>query len=86
MSSELTSEAWVEDWAGRIRALGFSSGVLLLIEMARAFGPLGSHGVLLAQPLVDGLVDQVTIDRLASLLEQRDLLDRLELSLRGEAT
>ena len=85
MSSEATSEAWVEDWAGRIRALGFAPGALLLIEMARAFGTLGSHAVLLAQPLVGGLVTEVTMDRLTALLEEQDLLDRLEVNLRGEA-
>ena len=81
----MTSEAWVEDWAGRIRALGFSPGALLLIEIARAFGTLGSNAVLLAQPLVGGFLDQLTIDRLFALLEDKNLLDRLELSLRGEA-
>ena len=85
MSSEVTSEAWVEDWAGRIKALGFSPAALFLIEMARAFGTLGSHAVLLAQPLAVGLVDELTLDRLSVLLEERELLDRLEASLRGEA-
>jgi hypothetical protein len=85
MSSEVTSEAWVEDWAGRIRALGFSPGVLFLVEMARALGTLGSHAVLLVEPLVAGIVDQVTMNRLTALLEEKELLDRLELSLRGEA-
>ena len=85
MSSEVTSEAWVDDWAGRIRALGFSSGALLLVDLARAFGVLGSQAVLLAQPLVGGLVGQVTVDRLSALLEEKELLDRLEVGLRGEA-
>jgi hypothetical protein len=85
MSSEVTGEAWVEDWAGRIRALGFSSGALLLIETFRAFGALGALALLLVKPLAAGLVNQVTLDRLSALLEQGDLLDRLESDLRREA-
>ena len=44
-----------------------------------------THYQLLAQPLVGGLVTEVTMDRLTALLEEQDLLDRLEVNLRGEA-
>ncbi|TET53534.1 MAG: hypothetical protein E3J64_03405 [Anaerolineales bacterium] len=80
----MTSEAWVEDWAGRIRALGFSPGALLLIETARALGLLASQALLLVEPVIGGFVDQGTLNRLSALLEDGELLDRLELGLQGE--
>jgi hypothetical protein len=48
-----------------------------LLEFARAFGFLGSHALLIAQPLAHGIVDDESFERATALLESPALLDRL---------
>ncbi len=76
--------AWVETWARRIEALGLSSMVLPLIEIAHAFGFLGSHVLLMAQPLMSGIVNDTTLEQISALLDSPELLEHLEMCLEGK--
>ncbi len=84
MSSKVEQPAWVETWARRIEALGLSPVVLPLIEMARAYGLLGNQALLMAQPLVTGIANDATIERVSALLDDPELLERLQLHLEGK--
>jgi hypothetical protein len=84
MSSEMNPEAWVETWARRIEALGLSPVVLPLLEVAHAFGFLGSQAILMAQPLVAGVVNDTTLERTMALLDNPELLEQLRVCLDGE--
>lgn len=84
MSSEAELRAWVDTWARRIEALGLSSAVLPFLEIARAFGFLGSQILLMAQPLVSGIVNDAALERTMALLDSPELLDRLRVCLEGE--
>jgi len=83
MSSEMNPEAWVETWARRIEALGLSPVVLPLLEVAHAFGFLGSQAILMAQPLVAGVVNDTTLERTMALLDNPELLEQLRVCLDG---
>ncbi len=84
MSSEAEQQKWVEMWARRIDALGLSPVALSLLEVAHAFGFLGSQALLMAQPLVTGLVNDTTVERAMTLLDSPELLERLRTYLEGE--
>lgn len=84
MNSETEQQAWVETWARRIETLGLSPVALPLLEIAYAFGFLGSQALLMAQPLVTGIVSDVTLERAVALLDSPELLDRLRVCLEGE--
>jgi hypothetical protein len=84
MSSEAEGQAWVETWAGRIEALGLATLALPLIEIARAFGFVGSQALLLAQPLMSGIVNETTLEHTLTLLDSPELLERLRVRLEGE--
>ena len=84
MSSEAEQQKWVETWARRIDALGLSPAALSLLEVAHAFGFLGSQALLMAQPLVTGLVNDTTVERAVTLLDSPELLERLRTYLEGE--
>ena len=78
------ADTWVKDLARRIEALGLSPVALPLLEIARALGFLGSQVLLVAQPLLTGLVNDVTLERTAAFLDHPELLDRLRAQLEGE--
>jgi len=78
------SDAWVKRVARRIEALGLSPVALPLLEIARAFGFLGSQVLLMTQPLLTGLVNDETLERTAAFLDHPELLDRLRARLEGE--
>lgn len=84
VSSEVEQPAWVETWARRIEALGLSSLAFSLIEIARPFGLLGSQALLMAQPLVTGIANDTTIERISALLDDPELLERLQVCLEGK--
>jgi len=84
VSSEAEQQAWVETWGRRIEALGLSPVVLSLLEVAHAFGFLGSQALRIAQPLVTGIVNDATLERTVALLDSPDLLKRLGMCLGGE--
>lgn len=74
----------METWARRIETLGLSPVALALVETVHAFGFLGSQALLMVQPLVTGIVNDVTLERTAALLDSPELLDRLRVCLEGE--
>ena len=74
----------METWARRIETLGLSPVALALVETVHAFGFLGSQALLMVQPLVTGIVNDVTLKRTAALLDSPELLDRLRVCLEGE--
>lgn len=76
--------AWVKAWAGRVHELGLSPVAAPLLEVARAFGPLGSHLLLAAQPLLAGFADDASLLRVAGLLEDPELVDLFSAHLGGE--
>lgn len=81
MSSEAEQQTWVND----VEALGLSAAALPLLEIAQAFGFLGSQALLIAQPLLGGIVSETTVERIATLLNDPELLERLKMRLvRGE--
>lgn len=84
MNGETEGEAWVETWARRIEALGLAPLVLSFVEIARPFGSLGSQALLLAQPLMAGIVNETTLERAATLLDSPELLERLRVYLEEE--
>jgi len=86
MNSETGQQVWVEAWGKRIEALGLSPVVLLLLEIAHAFGFLGSQALLMTQPLVTGIVNDTTLERAVALLDNPELLDRLRVCLEGEGS
>ena len=84
MNSEVEQQAWVKGWARRIEALDLSPVTLSLLEIARPFGFLGSQALLIAQPLLSGIVSETTIERIATLLNDPESLERLKTRLEGE--
>ena len=84
MSSEPDEQAWIETWARRIETLGLSPVTPLLIELVRAFGFLGGQALVLAQPLMTGIVSETALERTAALLDSPELLDRLRAHLEKE--
>ncbi|HEY67039.1 MAG: hypothetical protein DRI79_12515 [Chloroflexi bacterium] len=81
MSSEPEQQTWVETWARRIEALGLSPVALSLLEIAHAFGFLGSQTLLMARPLITGIVNDAAIEHTVALLESPDLLEQLKMCL-----
>jgi len=84
VSSETEQQVWVETWARHIEALGLSPVALSLLEIAHAFGFLGSQALLMTQPLVAGIVNDTILETAMALLDSPELLDRLRVSLEGE--
>lgn len=83
MSSEPEQQTWVETWARRIEALGLSSVALPLLEVAHAYGFLGSQALLVTQPLITGIVNDTTVERTVALLDSPELLEQLKMCLEG---
>ena len=63
----ITLRRWME-------AAGLSSLAPLMLDSVRAFRLLGSQALLMAQPLLRGIVDDEALARGLSLLEGTDLL------------
>jgi hypothetical protein len=83
VNSETEQLNWVDKLARRIEQGGVSSLALLLIEIVRPFSFLGSQVFLMAQPLLTGIVDDTTVERATTLLDDSELLDRLSATLEG---
>ncbi|MBN1810698.1 MAG: hypothetical protein JXA14_02565 [Anaerolineae bacterium] len=86
MNSEAEQLDWVDKLARRIEQRGASSLALLLIEIARPFGFLGSQALLMAQPLLTGIIDNTTVEKATVLLDDPELLNRLSATLKGVDT
>lgn len=80
----MKQQEWIETWARRIETLGLSPVALPLLEIAHAFGFLGSQALLMAQPLASGFVDDSVLECAATLLDSPELLDRFRMCLEGE--
>jgi hypothetical protein len=81
VNGDTERRAWFEIWAGRVEALGLSPVVLPFLEVVRAFGLLGSQALLMAQPLMMGIVNDTTIERTAALLDSPELLEQFKTRL-----
>jgi hypothetical protein len=86
VGSEAEQLDWIDQLAGRIEQGGGTSLALLLIEVARPFGFLGSQALLMAQPLLTGIVDSTTVEQATILLDNPELLSRLSATLEGLET
>jgi hypothetical protein len=86
LSEETDRGTWVGEWADRIEASGLSPIALLLLHVGQAFGFLGSQALLLVQPLVMGVVSDVTFERTVALLDSPELLGELRARLEGEGS
>jgi hypothetical protein len=86
VNSEAEQLDWVDKLARRIEQRGASSLALLLIEVARPFGFLGSQALLMAQPLLTGIIDSTTVEQATILLDNPELLNRLSATLEGVDT
>jgi hypothetical protein len=81
VNGDTERRAWFEILAGRVEALGLSPVVLPFLEVIRAFGPLGSQALLMAQPLMTGIFNDTTIERTAALLDSPELLEQFKTRL-----
>ena len=86
MSRETEQHVWVEAWARRIEALGLSPIALPLLDIAHAFGFLGSQALYMTQSLAAGIVNETTIEQAAVLLDNPELLEQLRISLEKEGS
>ena len=86
MNSEAEQLDWVDKLARRIEQRGASSLALLLVEITRPFGFLGSQAILMAQPLLTGIIDNTTVEQVTVLLDNPELLNRLSATLEGVET
>jgi len=85
MTGEIHEVEWVRDWADRVDDLGLSVLVEPLLDLAQAFGSLGAHALLAAEPLSGGAIDGSVIGRLVALLDQPGLIEEFRACLqRGE--
>ncbi len=85
MSNETEQSMWVERWASCIETLNISSAVLPLLDLARPFGFLGSQLFHVVQPLLIGLVDDLTIEQVTTLMNSPRLQRQLRMHLEGES-
>ena len=86
MNSETEQLEWVDKLATRIKDRGVSSLALLLIEIVRPFGFLGSQALLVTQPLLTGIVNDLTVEQATVLLDNPDLLNQLSTTLEEAET
>lgn len=84
VNNDTQQRAWVKTWARRIKALGLSSVALSLLEIAHAFGFLGSQALLITQPLAAGIVNDSTLEQTLALLDSPELQEQLKLYLEEE--
>lgn len=86
MNGEEEQQSWIEAWARRVETLGLKPVALLLLEMAEAFGFLGSQALLVVQPLVSGFASNTAFERTMALLDSPELLDQFRVCLEGEGS
>ena len=68
---------WVETRPTRIKGMGLSSLTFAILELARAFGCLGSQILFLIQPFVSDIVSDATLSRTAEMLEDPGVHEQL---------
>jgi hypothetical protein len=81
-------EKWLDQWAERIHHSGLSVVVLPLLEVCQGLGFLAGQTLLLAQPVLAGLIDETSIDRYVTFLEDptslESLIERVERKAKGD--
>ncbi|HDQ70643.1 MAG TPA: hypothetical protein ENN19_00930 [Chloroflexi bacterium] len=82
--NEKETPAWIAVWAEHIATSGLSPIVLPCLDVARAFGFLGSQALLLVQPLAIHLAPESTLERISILLDDPELLRLLQAYLTEE--
>ena len=86
--SEANQEKWLDQWAERIHHSGLSVVVLPLLEVCRGLGFLVGQALLLTQPVLAGLIDEASIDRYVTFLEDpaalEGLMERVERKAKGD--
>jgi len=70
-------EQWLDQLAERIHQSGLRVVLLPLLEVGRALGFLASQALLLTQPVWTGLVDEASVNRYVTLLEDPVALEGL---------
>lgn len=79
---ETGREQWLDQWAERIHRSGLAVVALPLLEIGRGLGFLAGQALLMAQPVLAGLVDEASINRCVTLLEEPvtlgGLIERVE--------
>jgi hypothetical protein len=70
-------EQLLDQWAERIHRSGLTVVAVPLLEIGRGLGFLASQALLLAKPLLASLVDDASIDRYVTLLDDPDALEKL---------
>ena len=75
MANEAEQHIWRTALSRRIEAAGLSPLVLPILEVVRTFRLLGSQALLMAQPLLRGVVDDAAVEVGVSLLEATDTLN-----------
>jgi len=83
VSIQAEKKTWIQRWAEGIEVSGLSSLVLLLIEATYAFRFLGNHLFLITRPLMSGILEETTIERAATLLNNPESLAQLKAHLEG---
>lgn len=83
MSVQAKQTSWIQRWAEDIKVSGLSSPVLLFIEATYAFRFLGNHLFLITRPLMGGILEETTIERATTLLNDPESLAQLKAHLEG---
>lgn len=81
MNREIEQRAWVETWVRRIDRLGLLPVALSFLEIAAAFGFLGSQALFMIQPLLAGIIDDATFERTVTVLDSREWLEQFRIHL-----
>jgi hypothetical protein len=76
------TQAWVEAWVDQLETMGLSALALSLLETAYAFGFLISQTILVAQPVLSGIVSDARIEQATNLLNDPEQLDRVRQQLK----
>ena len=74
---DANQEKWLDQWAERIHHSGLSAVVLPLLDVCQGLGFLVGQALLLTQPVLAGLIDEASIDRYVTFLEDPTALERL---------
>jgi hypothetical protein len=81
MTQEEEQKAWIAEWSRQIATAGLSPIAAPLLDVAQAFGFLGSQMLLLIQPLASESALSSTLERITLLLDDPELLNLLQTHL-----
>ena len=78
VNDQTTRSIWIQSWAKRIKSWGLSSMAVSLLESIHPLSLLGSQTLLLAQPLLGGLIDDTSLERAIALLDDTTVQDQMK--------